>query len=183
MHYANGREAKVGDLVKGKGYNYKHEIIGLLIEANPGQTACNCKVATITKNSQVLCNVALNAKTIEGTLAFYGVIGTIEYGQLDAFVAINPETGEVMPEIEEGVMFTNCGRCVHQELCRNHGWRPPYEYECCNYKKSPDLVLSEEETLAVNLFLADGGISILNLQSVIYKLIAYAGIPERKEAR
>ena len=80
-------------------------------------------------------------------------------------------------------MFTNCGRCVHQELCRNHGWRPPYEYECCNYKKSPDLVLSEEETLAVNLFLADGGISILNLQSAVYKFIAYAGIPERKEAR
>jgi hypothetical protein len=73
MHYANGRAAKAGDLVRGKGYNIKHEIVGLLIFANPAATACNCQVATVT------------------------IEATVEYGQLDAFVALDPQTGEVLP--------------------------------------------------------------------------------------
>jgi hypothetical protein len=30
-HYADGTEAKIGDVVKGKGYNTKHEIIGKVV--------------------------------------------------------------------------------------------------------------------------------------------------------
>jgi hypothetical protein len=106
MHYANGRAAKAGDLVRGKGYNIKHEIIGLLVYANPGASACNCKVATVTKGSGVLNNAKPeNVTKPDGCIflgsfdppSFFGVLATLEYGQLDAFVAINPENGEVLP--------------------------------------------------------------------------------------
>lgn len=107
MHYANGRAAKIGDVVKGKGYNIKHDIVGLLIQACPAATSCNCQVATVTKGSQVLHN-AFPLGTIrkdddrlffEGMFppSFHSVVATIEYGQLDAFVAIDPNTGEVLP--------------------------------------------------------------------------------------
>jgi hypothetical protein len=111
MHYANGRAAKAGDLVKGKGYNIKHEIIGLLLYANPATTACNCHVATVTKDSQVLHNAFPDpVPRIDGCLFFkggeppslHGVLATLEYGQLDAFVALDPNTGEVLPPEQEG---------------------------------------------------------------------------------
>lgn len=108
MHYANGRAAKVGDIVRGKGYNIKHEITGLLLSANPGAAQCNCTVATVSTASQLKCHGWRNQQT--GDLAFSHqdleggkvpviseVVATIEYGQLDAFVALNPETGEVLP--------------------------------------------------------------------------------------
>jgi hypothetical protein len=110
MHYANGRAAKAGDIVRGKGYNIKHEIVGLLIYAHPGSTACNCQVATVTKNSPVLHYAYPQPEPdVNGGLVFgqadtyrsqYGVMATIEYGQLDAFVAIDPATGEVLPPEE-----------------------------------------------------------------------------------
>ena len=109
MHYANGRAAKVGDLVRGKGYNIRHEIVGLLISANPGSYACNCSVATVSIGSQIKCH---GWRKVDGALEFQReiladlsrgeplaseVIATIEYGQLDAFVALDPETGEILP--------------------------------------------------------------------------------------
>lgn len=105
MHYANGRAAAAGDVVRGKGYNIKHEIIGLLVFANPGATACNCQVATVTKSSPVLHYAYPQAPNADGALffagmptpSFKGVEATLEYGQLDAFVAIDPNTGEVLP--------------------------------------------------------------------------------------
>jgi hypothetical protein len=113
MHYANGRAAKAGDLVRGKGYNIKHEIIGLLVYANPGSSACNCQVATVTKGSPVLHYAypspePSKVQSAEGCLffqgmfppSFKGVEATLEYGQLDAFVAIDPDTGEVLPPEE-----------------------------------------------------------------------------------
>lgn len=106
MHYANGRAAKAGDVVRGKGYNIKHEIVGLLLFANPSATSCNCTVATVTKGSQVLHNaVAHPEPDVNGAVfhtgfvppSHFGVLATMEYGQLDAFVAIDPKTGEVLP--------------------------------------------------------------------------------------
>jgi hypothetical protein len=107
MHYANGRAAKAGDLVRGKGYNIKHEIIGLLVYANPGASACNCKVATVTTGSQVLNNAkSQHVERTDGSIflagefdppSLHAVMATLEYGQLDAFVAIDPNTGDVLP--------------------------------------------------------------------------------------
>jgi len=47
MHYKDGTEAKVGDLVKGTTYNTpKGSIqIGVMLGITPGSSACNCRVA------------------------------------------------------------------------------------------------------------------------------------------
>jgi len=106
MHYSNGRAAKAGDLVRGKGYNIKYEIIGLLVYASPDASTCNCMVATVTQFSPVLLYARPSVEpTAEGSLFYEGsfppavkaVEATIEHGQLDAFVAIDPQTGEVLP--------------------------------------------------------------------------------------
>lgn len=46
MHYKNGTEAKVGDLVKGTTYNTpKGSVqVGILLGITPGTTACNARV-------------------------------------------------------------------------------------------------------------------------------------------
>lgn len=102
MHYANGRAAKAGDVVRGKGYNIKHEIVGLLVYANPGSSACNAQIATVTKAWQFVGKqyesgeiglVPSNPSSLAVTSGFL----TLEYGQLDAFVALDPATGEVLP--------------------------------------------------------------------------------------
>jgi hypothetical protein len=52
-HYKDGTEAKVGDLVKGKGYNLKgpdgniREFVGTLIDITPGASSCNVKIAHV----------------------------------------------------------------------------------------------------------------------------------------
>jgi hypothetical protein len=57
MHYANGREAKFGDLVKGRGYNLKHEFTGVVCNLRPdskdseGKGTCNISIATVTKTA------------------------------------------------------------------------------------------------------------------------------------
>lgn len=99
MHYANGREAKVGDLVRGKGYNIKHEIIGLLVHAAPNLAVCNCSVSCVAVGSYGITMHRQAHRDIKGNM-FEGqlsAIPTTEYGQLDAFVALDPLTGEVLP--------------------------------------------------------------------------------------
>jgi hypothetical protein len=49
MHYANGREAKIGDQVVGYGYNTVEAdkprlIAGTLVKATPGQDRCNAEI-------------------------------------------------------------------------------------------------------------------------------------------
>ena len=102
MHYANGRAAKVGDIVRGKGYNIKHEVIGLLVNANPAATACNCTVACVTGRSQKRLHVPHDPEVLKeyvnkGYVMHSEIIADLEYGQLDAFVALDPATGEVLP--------------------------------------------------------------------------------------
>lgn len=50
MHYKDGTEAKVGDLVKGTAYNTKNPdgtprvIVGEMLSISPGSDTCNCTV-------------------------------------------------------------------------------------------------------------------------------------------
>lgn len=102
MHYANGRAAKVGDLVRGRGYNHKHEIVGLLVHAVPASCACNCQVAHIGPGSQPVSEGWISDGKIqfpnaEGVVTASYFKSSLEYGQLDAFVALDPQTGEVLP--------------------------------------------------------------------------------------
>jgi hypothetical protein len=119
MHYANGRAAKAGDLVRGKGYNVKHEIIGVLVYANPGSSACNCQVAHVDLASNTLSATTLFHPVDDGSVQCFAalpqsapmnLIASIEYGQLDAFVAIDRATGEVLPpEVETAVAEVPAG--------------------------------------------------------------------------
>ncbi len=88
MHYKNGREAKVGDLVRGRGYNLKHEFTGVLIDAQPHLESCNFTVVTATSAHIVPERGA--PLSPESYLQK-------EYGALDQLVAIDPETGEELP--------------------------------------------------------------------------------------
>lgn len=44
MHYKNGREAKVGDMVIGTSYNVKRYITGTLLSITPGLDSCSALV-------------------------------------------------------------------------------------------------------------------------------------------
>lgn len=113
MHYANGRAAKIGDLVRGKGYNLKYEFTGVLVNAQPNSTTCNAQVATVApppsidkkryNGSSYFGTVHVNAD--ETGWEYIGsypsqITPCIEYGQLDAFVAIDSDTGDVLPPQE-----------------------------------------------------------------------------------
>ena len=75
MHYKDGTEAKVGDIVKGKGYNIKHEIIGKIIGITPGAKTCNCTIACVCQFTPVYKNEHNQMH----------VVAHIEYGQCDHF--------------------------------------------------------------------------------------------------
>lgn len=47
MHYKNGTPAKLGDLVKGVGYNVAYEIQGIVAHLNPHQEECNITIIHI----------------------------------------------------------------------------------------------------------------------------------------
>jgi hypothetical protein len=55
-HYADGTEARLGDIVKGHGYNVKHEIIGKVVNIRPGE-GCTLTVAYVGKDSPILIPV------------------------------------------------------------------------------------------------------------------------------
>jgi len=79
-HYKDGTPAQVGDLVKGRGYNIKHEIIGKVVRVQRGAEHCNLEVACVAKESPVY--------TTSGEHAMIHVPSTIEYGEAAAFERI-----------------------------------------------------------------------------------------------
>ena len=101
MHYANGREAAKGDLVRGRGYNVKHEIIGKVVNLRPGPS-CNLSVAYVGFKSRVhfLADSQLTQQSPDAPFANVKVEADIEFGQTDQFLAIDPETGEVLPPVD-----------------------------------------------------------------------------------
>lgn len=46
-HYRNGTKAELGDLVRGTGYNIKHEVHGIVVGLTPGQGSCDIHIATL----------------------------------------------------------------------------------------------------------------------------------------
>jgi len=47
MHYKDGTPVFLGDIVKGKGFNLPHEIIGPVSKIIPDQGTCNIRIGTI----------------------------------------------------------------------------------------------------------------------------------------
>lgn len=76
-HYRDGTLAHEGDIIKGLGYNVKHEVIGKVLALTPGDT-CNVTLACMTKESQVF-------QLLNGAPAQAKVEPTIEYGETRAF--------------------------------------------------------------------------------------------------
>jgi hypothetical protein len=109
-HYRDGTPAKVGDVVKGKGYNLKdkdgnlREFIGTVVGVVPSSNACNIQVAyikTVTistedMNALTRCYAAFERKGVLGCGPGGGSDGTdrtvavvdLEYGQCDHFEKI-----------------------------------------------------------------------------------------------
>ena len=103
MHYSNGREAKIGDLVKGKGYNLKHELVGIVVQLKPGTATCNITIATVGKHPEYgtqgkLALTLINDGTVQQYSSFWTPDVIVEYGQTDAFVALDNKTGEILPK-------------------------------------------------------------------------------------
>lgn len=87
-HYADGTEARVGDIVKGRGYNVPHEVVGMVVALKPGQGTCNVTVACVARDHLGLAEIP--AQVRDGKIepianAAIKVPTTYEYGQADAF--------------------------------------------------------------------------------------------------
>lgn len=86
-HYKDGTEAKVGDVVKGKGYNIPHEIIGTVVSIQPNADACNLRVAVakVTSITQCYGTAGMIYRDDAQTCV---IVPDIEYGETRAFEKI-----------------------------------------------------------------------------------------------
>jgi hypothetical protein len=97
VHYKDGTEAKIGDIVKGRGYNVQREIVGTVVGLTPGSASCNIQVAHVLtvafEGAALIPNHRLYVRTgVIGCGANGGARGDaigayvdLEYGQCDAF--------------------------------------------------------------------------------------------------
>ena len=71
MHYRNGREAKVGDLVVGRTYNVMGLVAGTLVSLTPGLDTCSAKVGfvktVLLKEAQSVLSGAPHLAVLQGT--------------------------------------------------------------------------------------------------------------------
>jgi len=82
-HYKDGTPARVGDRVRGRGYNLKAEIEGYVLKVDPGTAACNVVIGVTQYRPDgecLSCHQRL-PDVVDGWLPFV----TNEYGQADAF--------------------------------------------------------------------------------------------------
>ncbi len=79
-HYRDGTPAMAGDIVKGRGYNVKHEIIGRVLRVTPGAETCNLQVACVERGSLIYASL--------GDFPLLRVESTIEYCEAAAFEKI-----------------------------------------------------------------------------------------------
>lgn len=115
MHYKDGQPAKIGDLVKGKGYNIPGTIVGKLVQMTPNSARCNCiiLVATSEKLSRdsydydyKLNNAHTMLKVYEGGIVdidkpakmeVHAVNARTEYSQLDYLELVHRDEPEEAP--------------------------------------------------------------------------------------
>ncbi len=96
-HYADGTPAKIGDVVKGKGYNLKdadgalREIVGNVVGIIPDSGSCNIRVMTL-EQQLVPFDLVKPDRAVE-YVHNHGepkqlLTPTLEYGQCDHFVKV-----------------------------------------------------------------------------------------------
>ncbi len=111
MHYKDGTEAKLRDVVKGTGYNLKDKdgkpavFVGTVVGLTPGSQSCNIQVAhVVSKNLEASADraefYALHEFFSEKGVTGCGGAGggdrtrvmarvSLEYGQCDAFELVH----------------------------------------------------------------------------------------------
>lgn len=94
-HYADGRPAKIGDRVRGKGYNLKdaqgnlREFEGIVVGVTPGSETCNIKIANLRagegkyNDAEGVERSSFNSGAIHAGDS--AVVIDVEYGQCDHF--------------------------------------------------------------------------------------------------
>ena len=102
-HYQNGQLARVGDIVKGKGYNLKdeegqlREIVGQVVGIIPHADACNIRVAVLEARPLLFNDDAIEGQCYPDVPYPYihqhgqtalNLAVVIEYGQCDHFLPI-----------------------------------------------------------------------------------------------
>ncbi len=90
-HYKDGTEAKVGDLVRGKGYNVPHEIIGRVVNVRPGES-CTLSIAFVGDKTPIQFTVEPGNKgthDINRPFAACHVVAEIEYGDTKGFEKVS----------------------------------------------------------------------------------------------
>ena len=98
MHYADGTEAKLGDVVVGKGYNIKDSaghlktISGVIHSLVPGADSCNCQVLILQPVTQEHAASMYVHGHWRNTVLIGGklYLQTVEYGQCDHFNLATP---------------------------------------------------------------------------------------------
>ena len=88
-HYKDGTPAKVGDLVRGRGYNLKAEIEGYVLKVEPAQKACNVVVGTTLYKPDDTCQAC--RRKLDHVPDAWLPFTTTEYGQADAFEKVRVE--------------------------------------------------------------------------------------------
>lgn len=87
-HYKDGTKARVGDVVRGHGYNVRDpdtgelaEITGIVTHVTPNADACNVQVQLVDGCDGVYSRTDDDGRVQTGAL----IRGRIEYGQADHF--------------------------------------------------------------------------------------------------
>lgn len=89
-HYANGREAKVGDVVVGRGYNVKgsdgtlREITGLVVSVTPGSASCNVQILHGFRPAELHPDGSFGGSPV--VISGRPLWPQVEYGQADHFL-------------------------------------------------------------------------------------------------
>ncbi len=99
-HDCKGRLIEVGDMVKGRGYNVKHEIIGPVISVTPGAESCNISLAVVFVQRPLGDGLLSGSGTIlttnDGSKRGQVLVHAgCEYGQCDAFEIIQKHDGSM----------------------------------------------------------------------------------------
>ncbi len=105
-HYSDGTEVKVGDVAKGKGYNFKGrgkdlvEIVGTVIGVTPDSASCNIQIAHVVP-------VAIPASFDMPDYRLFEKKGVFGCG---------PDGGKPGTERTAAIVCHEYGQCDHFEL-------------------------------------------------------------------
>lgn len=92
-HYADGVEAKVGDIVRGKGYNVKDdngeliEIVGVVLRVDSHASQCNITLLLPEESLGMFVPTPGSGPSLAGKTGAI-IAGPLEYGQADHFVTV-----------------------------------------------------------------------------------------------